>query len=886
MANTRPPNPGAEQDAALLPARAPLAIVGIGASAGGLKALETLLAAVDGAGGAAPALLVVQHLAPDHQSLLSQLLGRKTHATVLPAEDGATPAANHVYVLPADREMTLDRGRLRVVEPVAARGLRHPIDTLFTSLAADRREGAICVVLSGTGTDGTEGAKAVHDAGGLVLVQEPGTAEFPGMPDSAIASGVVDAVLAPDALAARLLAEAGRAPGAPTAPPLLAPAAKPEPAPADVPVDEDAVRAEVLRCLHARSGHDFSGYKPGTIQRRIERRMALLQVPSLTAYLETLRRSPAEVSALFADLLIGVTAFFRDPEAFRALTEVALPTLLAEKAEGAALRLWCAGCSTGEEAYSLVMLVTEYLESHQLSHPLTVFATDIDPEAVAVARAGRYPASIADTVSPERLSRFFVPEADGRHRIQKRIRDRVIFSEHSVLRDPPFSRLDLLSCRNLFIYLDREAQGRLIPIFHYALNPGGFLLLGTSEAVGGEPGVLFTATAGNHLYRREPQPSPGPRLPGPPPPLPPRVPSPPGPSPAVRGVRELAEQAVLAQWPGVGALVDAQGELLYLHGRASPWLEPPSGETRPPNVLRMVTGGLRAVLTSMLREAVTTFQPVRREDVDAGPDRRPASLGVSIVAGSGGEPALFLVVIRPGRAERAGVPTGPALRTEARVLALEAELGRRDASLAAATEDLLSAHAELTAATAAMQSVNEELQSTNEELETSKEELQSVNEELSTVNAELLTKVADLSRLNGDMNNLLAGTGIATLFVDEALCILRYTPGAEALVNLIPGDVGRPLAHLVTNLVDPRDLVGEARSVLDSLAPREAEVHTVGGRWFTMRMLPYRTLQNVVEGVVITFAETTQVVEARAALKDAHDRLRRAAGGADDAESS
>lgn len=886
MANPRPPNPEAEQDATLAPAPAPTAIVGVGASAGGLKALEALLAALDAAGGAAPALLVVQHLAPDHESLLSQLLGRKTHATVLPAEDGAMPAANHVYVLPPDREMTLDQGRLRVVEPTAARGLRHPIDALFGSIARDRREGAIVVVLSGTGTDGTEGARSVHEAGGLVLAQEPRTAEFSGMPDSAIATGIVDAVLAPEALAARLLAEAGRASGAASAPPASAAPVRSEPAATRMAVDEHAVRAEVLRCLHTRSGHDFSGYKPGTVQRRIELRMALLQVANLSAYLETLRRSPAEVSALFADLLIGVTAFFRDPEAFRALTEVALPTLLADKAEGASLRLWCAGCSTGEEAYSLVMLVTEYLEARRLSHALTVFATDIDPEALAVARAGRYPSSIADTVSPERLSRFFVPEADGRHRIQKRIRDRVIFSEHSVLRDPPFSRLDLLSCRNLFIYLDREAQARLIPIFHYALNPGGFLLLGTSEAVGGEPGVLFSATTGNHLYRREPLPAPGPRAPGPPPSLPPRVPGPTGPSPTVRGVREITEQAILAQLPGVGALVDAQGELLYLHGRAAPWLEPPSGESRPPNVLRMASGGLRAALTSLLREAVTSMQPVAREDVEAGEGRRIASLGVSIVAGSSGEPALFLVAIRPGRAPEPAASNDPSVRLEARVLTLETELRRRDASLAAATEDLLSAHAELTAATAAMQSVNEELQSTNEELETSKEELQSVNEELSTVNAELLTKVADLCRLNGDMNNLLAGTGIATLFVDEALCILRYTPGAEALVNLIPGDVGRPLAHLVTNLVDPPDLAAEARLVLESLVPRDADVHTHGGRWFTMRMLPYRTLENVVEGVVITFAETTQVVEARAALKDARDRLRRAAGRADDAEPS
>ncbi|MDP2275372.1 MAG: chemotaxis protein CheB [Archangium sp.] len=838
-------------------------IVGIGASAGGLGAFEGFFSGF--APGTEPgmAFVLVQHLAPDHKSILCELIRKLTHLEVFEVEEGMPVRVNCVYVIPPGRDLALLNGTLRLLESGSNRGLRLPIDFFFRSLADDHKELAIAVVLSGTGSDGSVGVRAIKEQGGLVIAQVPSSTEFEGMPRSAIATGAVDYEVTPSDMAGRLIKYTSHRG------PHLVPIA---------PGIENTLGG-IFVVLRAQTGHDFSNYKPNTVNRRIERRMAVHQITQLEGYLKYLQQTPDEVEALFRDLLIGVTNFFRDPEAFKAL-EAALPLVFAGKTPGSVIRVWSAGCSTGEEAYSLAILLAEYTHELKQHFILQVFATDIDSRAIATARAGVYPANAMVDVTPDRLARFFTPEPGGGFRIKKSIRDLLIFSEQDVLRDPPFSKLDLLSCRNLLIYLGPVLQRRLIPLFFYALKSEGVLFLGTSEGVG-DFDTSFTAIDRKaKLYRRKADPHSA-RLVHARPvsllaevePLPKKAPP-----TAKFSPRELMDQALVNHLAPPSALVTAHGDIVYLHGRTGLFLEPAPGESGLNNIIKMAREGLRTGLATTLHRAASIRESVRCDGllVKTNGHHTLTNVIVHPVAVSRGEP-LYLVLLEEAPTATAAARLPPDAShdaADARIIALKKELQAKEEYLQSTNEELESSAEELKSSNEEMQSVNEELQSTNEELETSKEELQSVNEELATVNTELQTKVIDLSRANSDMNNLLAGTGIGTVFVDRQLKILRFTPAASEITNLIASDVGRPVGHIVSNLVGYTTLVADAQRVLDTLHSHELDVQTAAGRWYTLRIQPYRTIENVIEGVVMSFTDISESVQTREALRRVNEVLR------------
>ncbi len=854
-------------------------IVGIGASAGGLAAFEAFLSAMPPDTDPGMAFVLVQHLAPDHKSILSDLVRRHTRMKVSEVEDGMRVAPNCAYIIPPNRDMAFLDGTLQLLEPAAPRGLRSPIDFFFRSLAQDQHERAICIVLSGTGSDGTLGVRAVKGEGGMVMAQSPESTEYDGMPRSAIGTGLVDYVLPPAEMPAQLMSFVAHAFGR-----------APRPASPSAPKTEDALK-KVLVLLRAQTGHDFSLYKQNTVIRRVERRMAVHQIERLDGYVRHLQQDATEVEALFRDLLIGVTSFFRDPDAFSALQELAIPRLFACQAAGKVIRVWVPGCSTGEEAYSVAILLQERMQALKQTYPVQVFATDIDSQAVDKARAGFYPLSIAADVSPERLARFFSQEPDGgAYRIQKAIRDMLVFSEQDVIKDPPFSKLDLICCRNLLIYMGGELQQKLIPLFHYALNPDGLLFLGTSESVGDFADLFATLDRKWKLYQRKDE-AHGARRAAMADLIPARAdravlrrPLPHAPAEGGLHLRELTERALLQQYAPAGALVTEQGDILYLHGRTGQYLEPAPGEAGL-NILKMAREGLRPDLAAALRKAAAQQETVRHAGLRVKTNGDFTDLTLTIRPAA---PGVFLVVFEqaqgadptPPLSSAAGKTVDDSVSlgsdAETRIAALVEELRTKEEYLRSVTEELETSNEELKSSNEEMQSVNEELQSTNEELETSREELQSVNEELATVNAELQQKVTDLSRTNNDMSNLLASTGIGTVFVDHQLRILRFTPAIAQVINLISGDVGRPIGHIVSNLAGYDRLVADVHLVLDSLAPREVEVETTAGAWYLMRIRPYRTLENVIEGAVITFVEITELKRALAALRET-EALRRLA---------
>ncbi len=861
-------------------------IVGIGASAGGLAAFEAFFSGMPADVEPGMAFVLVQHLAPDHSSILTTLMQRYTRMKVYEVEDGMTVQINCAYIIPPNRDMAFLNGTLQLMEPTEPRGHRLPVDFLFRSLAQDQHERAIGIVLSGTGSDGSLGVRAIKSEGGMVMVQLPDSCEFDGMPRSAIATGLVDYELSPAEMPAQLMAYVGQAFGRP---PRLAALA--------TSLTENALK-KIFILLRTQTSHDFSQYKPSTICRRIERRMAVHQIDSTDAYVKYLQQNPVEVEALFRDLLIGVTQFFRDPETFEALEAQVIPKLFEGKPAGSVIRAWSTGCSTGEEAYSIAMLLHEHCVKLKQVYKLQVFATDIDSRAITTARAGVYPASVAENISPERLARFFTAEPDGSaYRIHKSIRDLLIFSEHDVIKDPPFSKLDLISCRNLLIYLGSELQKKLITLFHYALQPGGVLYLGTSETIG-ELGDMFTVLdRKNKIYQRN-EDFHGARRSALGRFLPPLMlkdtdqPLQTGKitHPVKLSLRELTEQSLLQQLAPVAALVNGHGDILYLHGRAGLFLEPASGDAGINNILKMAREGLRRDLTTALHKAARTKERIQCLNirVKTNGHHTLVNLSVSPVLSStvgALETPLFLVILEeapalptPSSALAALAQSAPATShngdINAQIVELNEQLQAKEEYLHAAKEELETSNEELKSSNEEMQSVNEELQSTNEELETSKEEMQSINEELATVNTELQTKVTDLSRANNDMNNLLAGTGIGTIFVDFNLRILRFTPTATQMINLILSDVGRPIGHIVSNLIGYDRLVADVQEVLRTLIPKEIEVQTPESKNYTIRILPYRTLDNVIEGAVITFVDITEVVRTREALHKANELLR------------
>ncbi len=861
-------------------------IVGIGASAGGLPAFEGFFSGMPTDIDPGMAFVLVQHLAPDHTSILSELIRRYTRMPVSEVADGMVVQINHAYVIPPNRDMAFLNGALQLMEPGAPHGHRLPIDFFFRSLAQDLHERAIGVVLSGTGSDGALGIRAIKGEGGMVMVQAPESAKFDGMPRSAIATGVADYALTPGEMPGQLIAYRTHAFG--------------RPHPVTMPPKVESAQRNIFVLLRDQTGHDFSQYKPSTVQRRIQRRMAVNQIEGLEDYVKFIQQTAEEADALFRDLLIGVTHFFRDSEAFKALEEQVIPKLFADKDAKTAVRVWVPGCSTGEEAYSLAILLAERQAALKTSRKVLIFATDIDSQAIAKARTGVYPASIANDITPERLARHFVAEPGaGGYRIRKGIRDLLVFSEQSLVKDPPFSWLDLISCRNLLIYLDGDLQKRLIPLFHYALNPGGYLFLGTSESVG-ESGDLFTTlNRKQKLYQRQAdsrtaQPAGLGRFP---PPAgtadaghPRTGEKATGPKAKKPSLRELTEQTLLQQATPAAVLVKAGGDLLYLHGRSGLYLELTPGETGTSNILKMAREGLRRELTTALHKAVQSGETVRRQGVRVKTNGDFTLVDLTVLPTPGADPAasepsLYLVILEPAQApvisgpwaaDRApmSLPAPAGEDAAARIAALEQELRAKDEYIQSNSEEMEASNTELRSSNDDMQSVNESQQSSNEELETAKEELQSVNEELATVNAELQIKVADLSRANNDMNNLLAGTGIATIFVDLELRILRFTAPATQIVNLIDDDIGRPMGHISSKLPEHHDLKADTQAVLDTLIPKEADVRTTSGRCYAMNIQPYRTEGNVIEGAVLTFVDVTAARQQREALRLNEERLR------------
>ncbi len=858
-------------------------IVGIGASAGGLAAFEAFFKGMPAGADPGMAFVLVQHLAPDHKSILTELIQRYTHMKVFEVKDGMEVRPNCVYIIPPNRDMAFFNGALQLVESASPRGPRLTIDYFLRSLAQDQHERAICIVLSGTGCDGTQGLRAIKAEGGMVIAQSPESTEYDGMPRSAIATGLVDYELPPAEMPARLIAYMAYAMD------------KSKKTISVTRAGTENAFNKIMMLLRACTNHDFSQYKSSTVQRRIKRRMAVHQIETMDAYVRFLQQTPAEVEALFRDLLIGVTNFFRDAEAFKMLEEQVIPKLFNSKPSGSTIRVWSPGCSTGEEAYSLAILLQERLEGSKQNYKIQVFATDIDSRAIAAARIGIYPAFACADVSPDRMKRFFLPEPDGvSFRIHKNIRDMLIFSEQNLIKDPPFSKLDLISCRNLMIYMDGELQKKLIPLFHKALLPEGFLFLGIAETVGDFIDLFSSLDHKLKIYRKkeafhstqsttldkllQPLNTADTMMPA--------AVKMAGPRKLL--LRELTEQTLLKHAVPAGALVNARGDILYLHGRTGMYFEPSQGESGVNNIFKMAREGLQRELNKAMQKAATGMEPVRSNGlrVKTNGDFTMVNLTVCPVAAGIATMPLYLVILEqsahfePGQATHASVTHAvktskitkslTELYTDADIATLRQELQVKEEHLQTLNEELRSSNEE-------MQSINEEFQSTNEELETSKEELQSLNEELLTVNAELQAKVSELTRVNNDMNNLLAGTGIGTVFVDFQMRILRFTPTVTRIINLIPGDIGRPVGHIVSNLSGYDNLVADMQAVQDSLIPKEIEVQTRAGVWYMMRILPYRTQENSIEGTVLTFVDIAETKKAQTALMASESGFRQMA---------
>lgn len=838
-------------------------VVGIGASAGGLEALEEFFIHTPADSGLA--FVVVTHQHPGHVSLLPELLKKRTRMMVVEARDAMPLAPNCIYVATADGYLGVFNGALHVMPFKEFGGVRLPIDYFFRSLADDQKERAVGIVLSGTGTDGSLGLNAIKGATGMVMAEDPESAKYSGMPQSAIATGLVDYVLPPAKMAAQLIAYAKGPYLTPIDVALAADGALPEP------------MQKILILLRSRTGHDFSVYKPSTVRRRIERRMNVHQLDGPQQYLEFLQDNSHEFDLLFKELLIGVTNFFRDPEAFDFLEKTALPELLKARREPPAVRVWVPGCSTGEEAYSLAIVVKECLERLQLRLTVQIFATDLDPEAIEVARAGRYPDGIAVDVSRERLARFFVKE-DGTYRVRKEIRELAVFAPQNLIKDPPFTKLDLISCRNLLIYLKADTQKQLFGLFHYALTSGGLLFLGPSESIT-EPAEHFEVRNKRWklFARRNAAVTYYPPLQlGHPPAILPAGGEPHG-VPVGERAREsqlpaLLEKVLLKRFVPACVVINERGDISFIQGRTGDYLEPAAGQPRL-NILEMAREGLRAELAAAIRRAITQSEEIvyERVRVRTNGNFTFVTVTVSRLAEPESLRGLLLVTFRPAAvAALPPVKKRAALtRTEAsRFQALERELQYTRESLQSTVEELEAANEELKSTNEELQSTNEELQSANEELETSKEEMQSLNEELQTVNAQLQGKVEALSEVSDDMQNLLNGTAVATIFLDADLKIKRFTEESRKLIRLMPSDVGRSIGDLASNL-DYNSLMADAREVLQTLVFKEKEVQTKDQSWRLMRILPYRTAENVIDGLVITFADISRTKESEVAAQAA-----------------
>ncbi len=825
------------------PACPPLAIIGIGCSAGGLEALEAFVAGI--VPGNSMALVIVQHLAPDYASILPELLAGHTHLAVHEASHGTPILPDCIYVIPPNKTLSFERGCLYLSPPAA--GQRLPIDHLFHTLAHGLGKHSMAVLLSGMGADGMLGMQEIKACGGLTFAQDPETARADSMPRSAIDRGVVDFVAAPERLP-RLVAEqcAGWLDDHPGTGQTL-----PDP--------QQAMR-EIISLLLQHTGNDFSHYKPNTLNRRIERRMALLQLENLQAYAAHFRANLQERDLLLKELLIGVTRFFRDTAVWEYLRDVAMPALFALYPAGKALRAWVPACSSGEEAYSLAILFRESLLLHQPAgqFSLQIYATDLDDDAIQLARRGVYPCSMAADVGAARLERYFVAE-DNHFRVSKGIRDMIVFATQNIISDPPFTRLDILSCRNLMIYLDTVLQDKLLPLFHYALCSRGILVLGSAETTGRFSNLFLPLDKKNRIFTRSDSASRSRTLE-----FPLRTQS--------RSLLTIEEtmpdyrksleyqtdQLIQQNYAPAAVLINSDGDILYISGRVGKYLEPAAGKVNV-NIHAMARAGLGSALNTAILQVQSGVELVQVNDlqVDGFGTPHHFHLTVQLIRQPEGLQGRLLVVFTEAPQPKAR-PRRRASVSE-RELMLEQELEQNRKLLRSMQEDMQIALEEV-------KSGNEELQATNEELTTSREELQSLNEELQTINAELQAKLDDLTWERNDMNNLLNSTEIATVFLDGEMRLRRFTSHATALFKFIPGDIGRPLSDIRGELEYPR-LLDDAAKVLQTLVFAEKRVHSRSGRWYRVRIMPYRRLDNVIDGIVITFIDTTEIASLEARLQ-------------------
>jgi two-component system, chemotaxis family, CheB/CheR fusion protein len=824
-------------------------IVGIGASAGGLDALEQFLGNTPQNSGLA--YVVIQHLDPTQKGMLPELLQRITQMKVIQAKDRMAVLPNNVYVIPPNKSMSILNRILYLFEPLEARGLRLPVDFFFHSLADDLRELSIGVILSGMGSDGSEGLRSIKEHNGIAMVQEPSTAKFDSMPRNAIDSVVIDVIAPASELPEKLLSRLSDS--------------SPVQTEWDIPVKEQSALEKIIVLLRSRTGNDFSEYKKSSMYRRIERRMGIHRIKSIASFVTFLQNNPAEVDILFKELMIGVTNFFRDPMVWEKLEREILPQLFQDLPEGFCMRAWIAGCSTGEEAYTLAVIFKEALDRSKLHKniSLKIFATDIDNSAIEFARRGIFSANSALEITPERIDRYFTKTDDG-YRVNNEIREMVVFAQHNLILHPPFTRIDIISCRNLLIYMNSELQKKILRMFYYSLKNNGILVLGSSETLGAMNHLFDTVESRLKIFKRsrdiltpdlfyfpssfvrsKPDQSESQKV-----------------MPHSENIQQLADRLLIQEFSPPSVLVNENGDVIYISGPVGKYLEPATGKANM-NIFAMLREELRNDVPLAFNQAVRkketvvlhnlkapAHEPSRRTDITIHYIEKPVALRGTVMIIFEDLPVLPEITAKS--------KSGKKLPANIKHSELENELQKTREEMQSTIEEMQASQEELKSANEELQSSNEELQSTNEELTSSKEEMQSLNEELQTVNAELQAKVDEFSRLNNDMKNLLNSTDIATLFLDKELNIRRYTNQATKIFKFIKSDIGRPFTDQVSDLLYP-EIEEDAREVLRTLVYIQKQIPGKDGRWFYIRIMPYRTLDDRIDGLVITFVNISDL---------------------------
>jgi len=827
-------------------------IVGIGASAGGLEAFEKFFSNMPSDSGMA--FILVPHLDPTHKSILTELIRKYTKMNVVEIEDGMDVKPNHAYIIPPNYDLKIERKKLYILKPSAPRGLRLPIDFFFRTLAEDQKEKAICIVLSGTGTDGTLGLREIKGREGMVMVQDPASAKYDGMPRSAINSAIVDYILPVEELPEQLIAFVEK-----TFSSIESKVIKPN-------LQTKDYLEKIFYLLRSHAGHEFSAYKDNTLLRRIDRRITITKTSTIEKYVIYLETNPKELEFLFREILIGVTNFFRDKEAFKHLQEKVIPELFKNKINAKIIRIWIPACSTGEEAYSIAILINEYKERIKKDIKVQIFGTDIDDVAIEKARQGIYPDGVAVDIPTEYIKKYFNLH-DNMLQIKKSIRNDIVFATQNVITDPPFSKMDLISCRNLLIYLLSDIQNKMLLLFHYALNDNGFLFLGSSESITKVSSYYRVIEKKWKIFqRKEPLLPIGERERF----FPPLIdynykadyPLDSGLQEKI-SYNEIIEEFLLNEYAPPAVIINKEYKILYFHGRTGEFLEPSTGDARL-NILDMAREGFRLELTTALRKANSTKKDVIYKNLKVKTNGTSVSLNLIVkpIFEAPMMEGLFMVLFEKILSKPKEESIEIKLEsiddlTKQRIKQLEDELNSTKQSLQTTIEELETSNEELKSTNEELQSSIEELQSTNEELQTSKEELQSVNEELMTVNAELEARIMDLSIANNDLANLMESTEISTIFLDLDFNTNLFTPSATRILNLIDSDIGRPIQHISSNL-KYNNLLIDIEEVLKSLIPKEQDVQDNNNNWYTMKITPYRTIDNIINGVVITFFDITK----------------------------